>query len=62
MQTARKEEERGGREQGCIGRVSPESLLHEHRPPDTSTAKGKSATSLITVTTDVLALQLMENS
>ena len=63
MQTAGKEEAGwGGGGEGGPGRVALELLLHEHRPPDAPTAKGKSAASPISVTTDVLALQLMENS
>lgn len=52
---------RGGGE-GGPGRVALQLLLHEHRPPDAATAKGKSGASPISVTTGVLALQLMENS
>lgn len=48
---------RGGGE-GGPGRVALQLLLHEHRPPDAATAKGKSGASPISVTTGVLALQL----
>lgn len=53
MQTAGKEEVGGGGE-GSAGRVALESLLQDHAPPDASIAKGTSAASPTSVTTDAL--------
>lgn len=61
-QQGRRRRDGGGGGEGGPGRVALELLLHEHRQPDVPTAKGKSVASPISVTTDVLALQLMENS